>query len=300
MSRLVCKLASTSDNDESQVRNEFAENLRLLCSYHDSISEVGRKLGMNRQQLMKYLSGAAFPSAKSMRRLCDFFGVEEYEIVMPNDQFRDIVRLKPSHPVSAELAPRVLSGVLKAAARQTPQLRVYTGYYYEFRYSFTSPHLVLKSLLHIHETDGLVMYKSVERLRHHGREGHQSGVDVFKYIGILMLIGNRIHMLDQEGVLGQELSHMILFPPYRSRISALRGMKMGVTATAAHEPIASRVVLEKIGRSVALRRAVSLCGLYEPHSDDVPDSVLEYLGRPNQIAPVVFRSEAQLASDVRR
>jgi len=280
------------------MRDYFPKNLRLLCSYHNSISDVARRLRMNRQQIMKYLAGTAYPSARSMRRLCDFFGVEEYEIIMPDDQFRDIVRVKPSLPMSSDLTPPLLSALLKAAAGQIPQLRGYAGYYYEFRYSFTSQHLVLKSLLNIQEVDGLMMYKSIERLKHQGDgpatgPSLQSGVDVFKYTGILLMIGNRIHMLDQEALMGQELSHMILFPPYRSRISALRGMKMGVTATDAHEPIAGRVVLEKIGRSINLRRAMMRCGLYDPKSEGVPRSVLGYLGDHDQIEPMIFTSKAE-------
>ncbi len=279
------------------MREYFPKNLRLLCSYHASISDVARRLRMSRQQIMKYLAGTAYPSAKSMRRLCDFFGVEEHEIIMPDDQFRDIVRLKPSLPRSSELTPPLLLALLKASARQMPQLRGYAGYYYEFRYSFTSQHLVLKSLLNIQETDGLMMYKSIERLKHQedglkNVASPQNGVDVFKYTGILLMIGNRIHMLDQEALMGQELSHMVLFPPYRSRISALRGMKMGVTATDAHEPIAGRVVLEKIGRSIDLRRAMMRCGLYDPKSEGVPRSVLGYLGTHDQLEPMIFKSEA--------
>lgn len=279
------------------MREYFPKNLRLLCSYHDSISDVARRLRMNRQQIMKYLAGTAYPSARSMRRLCDFFGVEEHEIIMPDDQFRDIVRLKPAIPLTADLTPPLLAALLKAAAGQMPQLRGYAGYYYEFRYSFTSQRMILKSLLNIQENDGLMMYKSIERLRDqtggsvHNAPAH-SGVDVFKYTGILLMIGNRIHMLDQEGLMGQELSHMILFPPYRSRISALRGMKMGVTATDAHEPIAARVVLEKIGRSIDLRRAMRRCGLYAPQGDGVPRSVLEYLGQHEEAEPIIFKSEA--------
>lgn len=270
----------------------FSKNLRLLCSYHNSIADVARRTGMNRQQIMKYLSGAAYPSARSLRRLCDFFGVEEYEIVMPDDQFRDVVRLRPSLPVSPGLTPAVVSMLFKGAASHTSQLRAYTGYYYEFRYSFTSPALVLRSLIHVYEREGLMMYKSIERLKHHDASTNPGSVDVFKYSGILLMIGNRIHMIDHERVLGQELSHMILFPPYRSRISALRGMKVGVTANDAHEPIASRVVLEKIGRQIDLRRGISLCGLYVPEAESVPQSVLAYLGHRSDGRPVVFSSAA--------
>ncbi len=274
------------------MRDDFRKNLRLLCSYHHSISEISRRLKMNRQQIMKYLSGAAYPSARSMRRLCDFFGVEEHEIVMPEDQFRDIVRLKPALPTSSELTPPILSALLKAAAGQKSQLRAYAGYYYEFRYSFTTPDLVLKSLVHVYESDGLMMYKSIERLKPQQAAIQDLSIDVFKYVGVLLLIGNRIHMLDQEGIMGQELSHMVLFPPYRSRITTLRGMKMGVTATDAHEPIAARVVLENIGRSVNVRRAMGDCGLYEAGSDGVPKSVLEYLGVIGAEEPVLLRSQA--------
>lgn len=276
------------------MRQNFTANLRLLCSYHPSVAAVGRKLGMNRQQIMKYLGGGAYPSARSMRRICDFFGVEEHEVLMPNDRFRDIVRLKPTLPLPNELTPPVVSSLLKLAARQSSQLIPYTGYYYEFRYSFTQPNLVLKSLIHVHEHDGLVLYKSVERLRRHDLDGlPHAGVDVFKYLGLLMLVGNRIHMLDREAVMGQELSHMILFPPYRSRITTLYGMKMGVTATEKHEPIASRVVLDKIGRQVALRPALESCGLYRPISDGVPASVLGYL-QSDDHRPAMLRSDAGL------
>jgi len=280
------------------MRDFFPKNLRLLCSYHTSISEVARRLRMNRQQIMKYLAGTTYPSARSMRRLCDFFGVEEHEIIMPDDQFRDIVRLKPTLPLASGLTPPLLSALLKAAAGQMNQLRTYAGYYYEFRYSFTSQQLVLKSLLHIQENDGLMMYKSIERLKDQRGQASQgvpahSGVEVFKYTGILLMIGNRIHMLDQEALLEQELSHMILFPPYRNRISTLRGMKMGVTATAAHEPIASRVVLEKIGRSVDLRPAMLRCGLYAADGGgEVPSSVLSYLGHHGGSDAILFKSEA--------
>jgi transcriptional regulator with XRE-family HTH domain len=278
------------------MRQNFIVNLRLLCSYHPSVSAVGRKLGMNRQQIMKYLGGGAYPSARSMRRICDFFGVEEHEVLMPNDRFRDIVRLKPTLPLPSELTPPVVSSLLKLAARQSSQLIAYTGYYYEFRYSFTKPNLVLKSLIHVHEHDGLLLYKSIERLRRHDVVGvpPRGDVDVFKYLGLLMLVGNRIHMLDREAVMGQELSHMILFPPYRSRITTLYGMKMGVTATEAHEPIAGRVVLNKIGRHVALRPALESCGLYRQRSDGVPAAVLSYLQSDDNGHPAMLRSEAGL------
>jgi hypothetical protein len=47
----------------------FAENLRLLCSHYASVAEVCRRIGINRQQFNKYLSGASTPSLHSLRRI---------------------------------------------------------------------------------------------------------------------------------------------------------------------------------------------------------------------------------------
>ena len=41
-------------------------------------------MGINRQQFTKYLNGAARPSARNMRRICDHFGVEEEELLIPH------------------------------------------------------------------------------------------------------------------------------------------------------------------------------------------------------------------------
>src|SRR3546814_2410873 len=73
----------------------FAENLRLLCSYYESVSAVCRRLGMNRQQFNKYLAGHSMPSRHNLRRICAFFGVEEAEIMLPNRRFAEIVELRP-------------------------------------------------------------------------------------------------------------------------------------------------------------------------------------------------------------
>ncbi|MBL6432023.1 MAG: hypothetical protein HPM95_16340 [Alphaproteobacteria bacterium] len=45
---------------------------------------------------MKYLSGAAYPSRRSLRTICDFLGVDEFELLLPPDQFRKIIALRPT------------------------------------------------------------------------------------------------------------------------------------------------------------------------------------------------------------
>ena len=87
----------------------FKDNLRLLCSYYKSIFEVCRRLGINRPQFNRYLSGINHPASNKMRRFYEFFGVEYYEILLLHQQVLQLVQMRPkSHPqieeVSAEVA----------------------------------------------------------------------------------------------------------------------------------------------------------------------------------------------------
>lgn len=60
-----------------------AENLKLLTGYYKSVAEVCRRLEINRQQFNKYLNGSTLPSRHTFQRICNFFGVEDYELLLP-------------------------------------------------------------------------------------------------------------------------------------------------------------------------------------------------------------------------
>ncbi len=67
--------------------DDFAINLRLLCSTESSVSAICRQIGLNRQQFNKYLSGAARPSPANMRKIAVHFGVRPAEFLLPADEF---------------------------------------------------------------------------------------------------------------------------------------------------------------------------------------------------------------------
>ncbi|WP_187429290.1 hypothetical protein ROLI_040180 [Roseobacter fucihabitans] len=77
------------------MQNHLPENLKLLCSYCPSVSYVCRSIGISRQQFTKYLSGKGSPSLSSLRKISDFFGVEESELLMPSVEFKELIALRP-------------------------------------------------------------------------------------------------------------------------------------------------------------------------------------------------------------
>ncbi|EAU39885.1 predicted transcriptional regulator [Fulvimarina pelagi HTCC2506] len=267
---------------------DFIPNLKLLCSYERSVSDVCRKLQMNRQQFMKYLAGSAFPSNRSLRRICDHFGVDDYEILMPHEQFREIIRLRPVQNELDDTLPPMVARIIRNTARQHSQMAKYDGYYYKYFYSFSTPSYILRSLVSVKQTDEISYYKTIERLTPAGYS--YSPGDLFKYSGIMLPVGDRIHMLDYESVVGNEMSQTILYPPYRNRVSILIGLMMGITATEAHQPVSTRVVMEYLGRRVDRRRAIRGCGLYGEDAPEISRSMLNYLKEPNAANGYLLRA----------
>jgi transcriptional regulator with XRE-family HTH domain len=254
----------------------FVANLRFACSFSPSVSDLCRKVGLNRQQFTKYLSGAAFPSRHNMRRICDFLGVDEFEILMPHDQFRRILQLRPHRSGDAPPVPDAIDTLLVQAQRQKGHLGRYLGYHYGYYASLSRPGLVLRSLVHIYAWQDFVAYRRIERLN----DGRGGPPDVYKYRGLVVEVGDRIHMLDQETLTGSELTHTILFPVYRNRVSLLSGLTMGVSGADTRQPSAARIILEYVGRNVGARESLRRCGLYPPGSPEIPLAVAAYLRSP--------------------
>ncbi|MEO3429903.1 helix-turn-helix transcriptional regulator [Pelagibius sp. CAU 1746] len=271
------------------MRTDFIANLRLLCSYHASTSEVCRKIGISRQQFTKYLSGSSFPSQRNLRVLCDFFGVEDYELLMPSDQFANIVRLRPVRGDDGPRLPPRFERLIGTAARHANQLRRFHGYYFKYFYSLSEPGMVLRSLVYIYSSENLTQYKTIERLRPFGSRA--STPYIFKYDGILLLVGDRLHMIDHEVVVGNEVSQSILYLPNRNRLSQLFGLMIGVAGTEAHQPAAVKVVLEYLGKTVDRKRALAHCGLLDPAHASIDPQICEYIAMPQGLEADALRCE---------
>jgi transcriptional regulator with XRE-family HTH domain len=67
----------------AELRDIFGANLRLLSKQYPSISELSRRLGINRTQFNRYLSGESFPRPDVLARICDFFDVDARILLDP-------------------------------------------------------------------------------------------------------------------------------------------------------------------------------------------------------------------------
>lgn len=261
--------------------SDLPANLRLLCGYRPSISVVARELEVNRSQLNRYLSGASTPRPPLMRKICDYFGVEDHEIRLPHADFTAIVKLRG---LSSDKLSRTLRAHFdRITARNDPRIFQLVGTFFEYYWSMSTPGKVIRALIGFAMEGEHLFYRRLERMGDpvHPVRRH------FRYQGVALMTGDRVFMNDYETGAGIEVTQTILFPDYSFRWMALHGIKSGVSANRDHVPCAVRVFLERTPPRSNLITNLRSVGLYSPGDPNLPDYVLPFI---NNVAsgPYVF------------
>jgi transcriptional regulator with XRE-family HTH domain len=251
----------------------IAENLKRLCSRYDSVSDVSRRLGINRQQLNKYLAGVSHPSLRNLRRITDFFGVDEFEILLPPEEFA--AKVLPRRPKIA--APTAFVPALLPPSRADSQalLAPYCGFYHVYFHTPVWSNHIVRALVHVYQTDGRTATRTVERLREATTRGQTQGQTgpVQKFRGTLTHVVDRLCILEYETLIGELASMTVLYPSHRNALRLLTGVMVGVASGGSRQPFASRIVYEFIGRTIDARVALMKCALFSPNDDSVPEAI---------------------------
>lgn len=250
------RTATTTSTDLAVAHPDLAANLRLLCSFKPSIADVGRALGVNRSQLNKYLSGNSQPRPALLRRIGDHFGVEVHELVMPPQDFAELMRTRAAPRTDRS---RTLALHLEQLIEESdPRAFDLAGSYFEYYRSMSTPGYILRSLIVFEEREGAVYYKRLERI------GMAEGSCRRHYVyqGVALMLGDRIMLTDYESGLRIEVTQTILYPDYSKALARLQGVKLGISANRQRTPCAARVLLERTPPRAGLLSSLRKCGLY--------------------------------------
>jgi len=248
--------------------DEFSRNLRRLCQSADSISAVCRDIGINRQQFNKYLSGQTSPSNRNLRKICRHFGVTSDQLYGRSGAADGTGGSRWCDHLRNELV----------ASREA--VGRYHGYYFRYQYSTLKPGWIVKSLMRIYERGGHAVSKSVVRLAPGGEFG---STKAYKYDGAVLFLQERLFILDIERLVRSEWSQTVLCPSYTGVVDRLYGLRLGVSASPAREPFASRLVLEHLGRRPAARALMREVGIFPADHRAIPRWAREALG--GSVAP---------------
>jgi len=236
----------------------FQANLNYACSLFPSVAEVCRRLGINRQQFNKYLAGQVRPSRHNMRKICDFFGVTEWEMLIEEDRFVDLIAVRRTPARGEELSAPLRH--VEGLYRKSGDLERYEGYYYRYFYAFGYPGKIIKSLAVISQSDGRFFWKNIEFTP---GEVLASGRSASKYVGAVFYLGERIYIVEYESLMKSSITALTLYPSYHTRIDYLVGVQTGGPTKRGRKPAASFVLLEYLGRQIDLRRAYQRLGVFD-------------------------------------
>ncbi|WP_167448956.1 helix-turn-helix domain-containing protein [Mesorhizobium hawassense] len=251
--------------------SNFPHNLRVVCTYYSSISEVCRRLNINRQQFNKYLSGDAYPSQHNMHRICDFFGVDEDEIRLPEEAFKKLINMRPRDRYRQNADAPYMPHLIALFERGREALLQYEGYYYRYYCSGARPDHIVKALFYIGKSGVNHYTNSISR--YEVDDGGRKLRVRYRYLGVPILVDDRLYLCEYDPTGKDVITSTVLYGAFRGRVDILVGIQTNVAGKRSRAPSAGNVVFEYLGRSTQIRRALSGCGLFEWESPSVAEWV---------------------------
>lgn len=271
--------------DADQRAEDFAANLRLLCDQRGSISQICRKMQINRQQFNKYLSGKHAPSSANSRMIADHFGLSAEVLFSPHAEFRAMIdgnffdtfnRMRDAPQVQ-----RFLSTVMSAPEALEQSM---VGVYDRYQFSSIYPRRILRASLCIYPGPDFLQHTYVEHFPSH--DDPKKTAYTFKYHGFVLPIENRIFTVDFETVQRNEMTFGIYSAIQRSSKRFMFGITSGIAATMFRQPFATRIALHFRRPGLLNRQDLAATTALDMNDATIPREVREYLGeQPDMIKP---------------
>jgi transcriptional regulator with XRE-family HTH domain len=245
---------------------DLPNNLRLLCGYGRSVSDICRRAGINRHQFERYLGGTTTPSMHTLRRICDFFGLEDHELLLDHRTFSELVRMRPPR-LQRTLDRNAAFMEALAGEPDLPTSQRYVGFYHLYFQPDRQIHEIHRCLMRVKLIDRTLISKTLERYPR-GAAGLPSAV---KYTGIILPHHGRLIAMDRQVNSQNSVFFSILYSSAYSELTYLSGLVMGVTPDASETTYCLRTVWHYLGTEVDLRHRLAQCGQLPFNSPEISE-----------------------------
>jgi len=180
--------------DPAELRAVFGQNLRHLSKEHRSIAALCRKLGINRTQFNRYLSGESFPRPDVLHKICRFFDVDARILLEPVASIRNPNESLLDHPH--------IKAFFGSQPAEVPEALFPSGFYRFIRGSFFSEDHCVVGLVHVTRRSGYTFirgYDPARTLLNHAirlpaREREYRGVVLRQDEGVMAITMRRYSM----------------------------------------------------------------------------------------------------------
>lgn len=245
--------------------SDLAENLRLLVSFGRSVTDVCRRAGINRQQFNRYLAGAAAPSLQTLRRLGDFFGVEEHELLLDAPAFRNLIRLRPPRLGQPQNTLAAFFAGYEQSPEDRAQAKRLVGYYHSYIQPERQVPLIYRLITRVSLADQGLDIRTLGLYR----DGLPGLPNRLRYGGVGFVSANRLLVMQRERQVGKATSFAMLYLSEFDRSTYLPGVLLGVEPDAGNDIVAIRTLWQFLGDTIDLRAALKRCGRFEEDKIDL-------------------------------
>lgn len=253
------------------------ENLQALCEQSRTVSELCRKVGINRQQFNKYLAGTHQPSKSNLRALAHHFGLSEDFLFSNPSDFRSMLEGDYFHLFRSLIkSPKMLlfiNELMSASGGESTD--ALAGIYERYQYSSIYPGHILRSIYCLYKKDGLLMHYYIERFP--SMEGTGRVDYLFKYHGLSFLLAGRLFSIDFETIQHNEITFSNLALVSRNSMKYIFGVTSGVAATMMRQPIAAKVAMNFIDKGLVRKSHLKRATVLLPDDPTIPKEVCRYL-----------------------
>lgn len=273
----------------------FGANLRNLCYRYSSISEVCRGIGINRQQFNKYLAGQCLPNAITLRRICNFLQVNEYQLFVmselptPQPPPSEVSQIRRGNERDKGLRD-ILNGLqfISEGTLVPASGIIQPGLYYCYFPLPNSENFLLRSLIKVKTTANATCFTRLTIFPSHS--GQNRYLVRGKHVGIVVANSHEIYFLGYNKMPSHQLSILTFDHTGTGNHQLLGGLALTRTATGR---VISRTCLHFLGNSANIRQALRCLGPVSIESPGLEPFVYASMTAlspkfANQLTPVDF------------
>lgn len=253
-------------------------NLRLLLGKYNSLAEGAHHIGINRQQLNKYLNGSSFPSAHTLGRIAKALDVELDMLFADPDKFdrASSEMLDLSTPVEASIYNSYRRAI-ERTMREKGSLSNHCGDYLFYHGTPISDRYIHVSFIRIYQEEDKTFSKSLLALR---RDGHPcTGITTYKHGSLVFMNSGCLHLLRMSNLNDgdTDLGLLIMKLPRLKSEKFLFGHTLTTSLNGSGVIVPSKVVFQRVtGNILELYR--EHCGAWPLESPHLPPCVQEHFG----------------------
>ncbi|MBN4095988.1 helix-turn-helix transcriptional regulator [Methylobacterium sp. OT2] len=255
----------------------LAQNLRVLCEKHGAISAICERMGINRQQFNKYLSGSHLPSNSNMRLIANYFGLSPAIMLSDPDEFKTLVDGNFFDAMMTAKNMKKLPGFMSDMFIGTSKNdERYVGVYDRYQFSSIYRGSILRSAFCIYRNNQFLQHYYVERFPSYDTPDKTEYI--FKYHGLCFAIDTRLFTTDFEVIQRNEVTFGVYATVERSAKKMMFGIGSGIAANQFRQPYATKVALHYRGPGLIKKSHIRSATVLDRSDPSIPREVVQYLG----------------------